>query len=170
MGECRRRGAKTLAIVNVVGSAIAKTADYCVHTWAGPEFAVALEGALKMKEISYLHAEAYAAGELKHGTIALVQEGQPVIALCCNESVTEKTMSNMVEVKTRGAKVLALAFGNNQRIVSLADDMLYIPRVEPLLCPVVEMIPLQMPVYYVARERGCDIDKPRNLAKSVTVE
>ena len=170
MGECRRRGAKTLAIVNVVGSTIAKTADYCLYTWAGPEIAVALEGALKMKEISYLHAEAYAAGELKHGTIALVQEGQPVIALCCNESVTEKTMSNMVEVKTRGAKVLALAFGDNQRIVSLADDMLYIPRVEPLLCPVVEMIPLQMLAYYVARERGCDIDKPRNLAKSVTVE
>ena len=123
-----------------------------------------------MKEISYIHAESYAAGELKHGTIALIHERQPVIALCCNESVTEKTMSNIVEVKARGAEVLALAFRDNQKIVSLADDMLFLPRTEPIFCPVVEIVPLQMLAYHVAKENGCDIDKPKNLAKSVTVE
>ena len=250
MKECRSRGAKILAIVNVVGSTIAKLADCTLYTWAGPEiavattkgyttqllvlylfalyaakrrntlepgqyrrligelkglpklmqqaldmnpriprlakkyhkaqsmffigrntdYAVALEGALKMKEISYIHAESYAAGELKHGTIALIQEKQPVIALCCNPSVTEKTMSNIVEVKARGAEVLAVAERGNQKIVSLADDMIYVPKVDTLLAACVEIIPLQLLAYYVARENGCDIDKPKNLAKSVTVE
>lgn len=250
MKECRSRGAKILAIVNVVGSTIAKLADCTLYTWAGPEiavattkgyttqllvlylfalyvakrrntleagqyrrligelkglpklmqqaldmnpriprlakkyhkaqsiffigrntdYAVALEGALKMKEISYIHAESYAAGELKHGTIALIQEKQPVIALCCNPSVTEKTTSNIVEVKARGAEVLAVAERGNQKIVSLADDMIYVPKVDTLLAACVEIIPLQLLAYYVARENGCDIDKPKNLAKSVTVE
>ena len=250
MKECRSRGAKILAIANVVGSTIAKLADCTLYTWAGPEIAVAttkgyttqmlvlylfalyvakrrntlepgqyrrligelkglpklmqqaldmnpriprlakkyhkaqsmffigrntdysvaLEGALKMKEISYIHAESYAAGELKHGTIALIQEKQPVIALCCNPSVTEKTMSNIVEVKARGAEVLAVAERGNQKIVSLADDMIYVPKVDTLLAACVEIIPLQLLAYYVARENGCDIDKPKNLAKSVTVE
>ena len=250
MKECRSRGARILAIVNVVGSTIAKLADCTLYTWAGPEiavattkgyttqllvlylfalyvakrrntlepgqyrrligelkglpklmqqaldmnpriprlakkyhkaqsmffigrntdYAVALEGALKMKEISYIHAESYAAGELKHGTIALIQEKQPVIALCCNPSVTEKTMSNIVEVKARGAEVLAVAERGNQKIVSLADDMIYVPKVDTLLAACVEIIPLQLLAYYVARENGCDIDKPKNLAKSVTVE
>lgn len=250
MKECRRRGAKVLAIVNVVGSTIAKLADVTLYTWAGPEiavattkgyttqllvlylfaltaakaletvdegeyrrllnamkalpkqiqqvldmnpgiprlakkyhntpsmffigrntdYAVALEGALKMKEISYIHAESYAAGELKHGTIALIHEGQPVIALCCNGAVTEKTMSNIVEVKARGAEVLAVANRENQKIVSLADDMIFIPKVDALLCAAVEIIPLQLLAYHVAKENGCDIDKPKNLAKSVTVE
>ena len=250
MRECQRRGAKTLAIVNVVGSTIAKLADWCLYTWAGPEiavattkgyttqltvlylfalyaamrlktvdnasfhqylstlkslpkliqqaldmnpgiyqlakkyhnaysmffigrntdYAVALEGALKMKEISYIHAESYAAGELKHGTIALICEGQPVIALCCNDSVSEKTMSNIVEVKARGAEVLAVAFRDTARIVSLADDMLYIPKIDPLFSAAVEIVPLQILAYHVAKENGCDIDKPKNLAKSVTVE
>ncbi len=250
MKECQHRGAKALAIVNVVGSTIAKLADYTLYTWAGPEiavattkgyttqltvlylfalyaarklghledaeykklqgtlkalpkllqqaldmnpglpqlakkyhdnpsmffigrntdYAVALEGALKMKEISYIHAESYAAGELKHGTIALIHEGQPVIALCCNDSLTEKTMSNIVEVKARGAEVLAVAFRENQRIVSLADDMIFIPKVSTLFSAAVEIVPLQLLAYYVAKENGCDIDKPKNLAKSVTVE
>ena len=134
------------------------------------DYAVALEGALKMKEISYIHAESYAAGELKHGTIALICEAQPVIALCCNEAITEKTMSNIVEVKARGAEVLAVAFRDNAKIVSFADDMLYIPKVHPLFSAAVEIIPLQLLAYHVARENGCDIDKPKNLAKSVTVE
>ena len=250
MKECQRRGAKALAIVNVVGSTIAKLADYTLYTWAGPEiavattkgyttqltvlylfalyaakalgtienkeykrlltalrgipkqmqavldmnpaipalakkyhgspsmffigrntdYAVALEGALKMKEISYIHAESYAAGELKHGTIALIYEGQPVIALCCNETVTEQTMSNIVEGQARGAEVLAVAFRDNGKIISLADDMIFVPRVDRLLCPVVEIVPLQLLAYHVAKENGCDIDKPKNLAKSVTVE
>lgn len=208
MKECKHRGAKTLAVVNVVGSTIANIADHTLYTWAGPEiavattkgyttqvsvlylfalytaktlhriddelydtlltslkalpkkiqealdmnpaipalakkyhgaasmffigrntdYAVALEGALKMKEISYIHAESYAAGELKHGTIALIEEQQPVIALCCNEHIMEKTMSNIVEVKSRGAEVLAVTYKDNQKIVSLVDDMIFIDR------------------------------------------
>ena len=250
MKECKNRGAKTLAVVNVVGSTIANTADYTLYTWAGPEiavattkgyttqvsvlylfalyaakkmnriddelyntllaalktlpkkiqealdmnsaiptlakkyhgadsmffigrntdYAIALEGALKMKEISYIHAESYAAGELKHGTIALIEEHQPVIALCCNESIMEKTMSNIVEVKARGAEVLAVTFKDNQKIVSLADDMIYVPKIETIFTAAVEIVPLQLLAYYVAKENGCDIDKPKNLAKSVTVE
>jgi glucosamine--fructose-6-phosphate aminotransferase (isomerizing) len=134
------------------------------------DYAVALEGALKMKEISYLHAEAYAAGELKHGTIALIEEHQPVIALCCNPAIMEKTLSNVVEVKSRGAEVLALTYRDNQKILSVADDRLFIPRVDPLFSAAVEILPLQLLAYYVAKENGCDIDKPKNLAKSVTVE
>ena len=250
MKDCKNRGATTLAVVNVVGSTIANTADFTLYTWAGPEiavattkgystqvsvlylfalyaakkmnriddklyndlleclktlpkkiqeaidmnsaistlakkyhgvdsmffigrntdYAVALEGALKMKEISYVHAESYAAGELKHGTIALVEEHQPVIALCCNEAIMEKTMSNIVEVKARGAEVLAVTFKDNHKIVSLADDVIFVPKIEMIFSAAVEIIPLQLLAYYVAKENGCDIDKPKNLAKSVTVE
>ena len=247
--ECKSKGAKTLSIVNVVGSSVAKLSDYTVYTWAGPEiavattkgyttqitvlyllsiyfadilgyanddydkyvktmlslpqkiqtsidmnsqipklakkyhsyqalffigrltdYAVALEGALKMKEISYLHAEAYAAGELKHGTIALIDDKQPVFALCCNPGIMEKTVSNIVEVKARGAQVLALTFRDNQKILSVADNLLFIPKIEALFSAVIEIVPLQLLAYYVAKENGCDIDKPKNLAKSVTVE
>ena len=132
--------------------------------------AVCLEGALKLKEISYLHAEAYAAGELKHGTIALIDEHRLVVALCCNEKLMEKTMSNILEVKARGAEVLAVTFRENSKIVSLADEMVYVPKVPAMLSAAVEIIPLQLFAYYVAKENGCDIDKPKNLAKSVTVE
>ncbi len=250
MKECKSRGARTLAIVNVVGSTIAKLADDTLYTWAGPEIAVAttkgyttqvsvlylvalyisrtlnrvedadyyhhlssllmlpkriqesldmnpkipkiakkyhatksmffigrntdsaiaLEAALKMKEISYIHAESYAAGELKHGTIALIEEHQPVIALCCNAAIMEKTLSNIVEVKARGAEVLAVAFKGNQEILSQADDVIFIPKIDTLFSAVVEIVPMQMLAYYVAKENGCDIDKPKNLAKSVTVE
>ena len=134
------------------------------------DYAVALEGALKMKEISYIHAEAYAAGELKHGTIALIEEHQPVIALCCNEKILEKTMSNIVEVKARGAEVLAVVFRDNHSISSYVDDVIYVPKIETIFTAAVEIIPLQLLAYYVAKENNCDIDKPKNLAKSVTVE
>ena len=134
------------------------------------DYAVALEGALKMKEISYLHAESYAAGELKHGTIALIEENQPVIAVCCNEALSDKTLSNIVEVKARGAKVLALAFKGNKKIVSQADDVIFIPRTETIFSACLAVVPLQLLAYYAAKEKGCDIDKPKNLAKSVTVE
>lgn len=250
MKECQSLGARTLAIVNVVGSTIAKLADHTLYTWAGPEIAVAttkgyttqlsllylfavyaaytmkllpqkeylrlicelqsiphkiqqvldmnaalpqlakkyntghsmfyigrntdyaaaLEGALKMKEISYIHAEAYAAGELKHGTIALIDEGQSVIALCCNRRIAEKTRNNIVEVKARGAQVLALAVKGDRAALTQADDLIYIPDLDPLFQPVVEIVPLQLLAYYAAKENGCDIDKPKNLAKSVTVE
>ena len=250
MKECQSLGARVLAIVNVVGSTIAKLADNTLYTWAGPEIAVAttkgyttqlsvlylfavyaahtmellsqqeylrlirelqsipqkiqqtldmnitlpqlakkyntghsmfyigrntdyaaaLEGALKMKEISYIHAEAYAAGELKHGTIALIDEGQSVIALCCNRHIAEKTMNNIVEVKARGAQVLALAVKGDRAVLAQADDVVYIPGLDPLFQSVAEIVPLQLLAYYVAKENGCDIDKPKNLAKSVTVE
>ena len=134
------------------------------------DYAVALEGALKMKEISYLHAESYAAGELKHGTIALIDENQPVIAVCCNEALCDKTLSNIVEVKARGAKVLALAFRGNTKIVSQADDVIFIPRIDTIFSAILAVVPLQLLAYYAAKEKGCDIDKPKNLAKSVTVE
>ncbi len=250
MKECKNRGAKTIAVVNVVGSTIATLADHALYTWAGPEiavattkgyttqlavlylfalftsrelgkideetylkllsalraipkkiqetidtnstihktaikyydnksmffigrntdYAIALEGALKMKEISYIHAESYAAGELKHGTIALIEEHRPVVALCYNESVMEKTVSNIVEVKARGADVLALTYKGNSKIVSVANDVIYVPKVETLFSAAVEIIPLQLLAYYVAKLNECDIDKPKNLAKSVTVE
>ena len=250
MKECQSLGARVLAIVNVVGSTIAKLADNTLYTWAGPEIAVAttkgyttqlsvlylfavyaahtmellsqqeylrlirelqsipqkiqqtldmnitlpqlakkyntghsmfyigrntdyaaaLEGALKMKEISYIHAEAYAAGELKHGAIALIDEGQSVIALCCNRHIAEKTMNNIVEVKARGAQVLALAVKGDRAVLAQADDVVYIPGLDPLFQSVAEIVPLQLLAYYVAKENGCDIDKPKNLAKSVTVE
>jgi len=250
MKECKERGARTLAIVNVVGSTIAKLADDVLYTWAGPEiavattkgyttqvsvlylvavyiaktleriedadyyhhlstllmlpkrvqealdmnpkipqmakkyhntksmffigrntdYAIALEAALKMKEISYIHAESYAAGELKHGTIALIEEHQPVIALCCNPHIMEKTLSNIVEVKARGAEVLAVTYKGNHEILAQADDVIFIPKIDNLFSAVVEIVPMQMLAYHVAKENGCDIDKPKNLAKSVTVE
>lgn len=250
MRECMERGAKCLAIVNVVGSTIARLADNVIYTHAGPEiavattkgyttqlaalylfavwaakllcriddrryaelieglrtlpslvqraidlnvhvkylserwhslsslffigrnidYAVAMEGSLKLKEISYIHSEAYAAGELKHGTIALIDEKRLVVALCCQDALFEKMVSNIQEVKARGAKVLGVAPEGNRRIFAEADDVLYSPRGERLFAALPEIVPLQLFAYYVARENGCSIDKPRNLAKSVTVE
>ena len=248
--ECKSRGAIVLAVVNVVGSTIAKLADHVIYTWAGPEIAVAttkgyttqvavlnlfavyaagrlgrltdeeydrmvgeilklpanlqrsldlnthvpylaqryhgnnslffvgrnidyavcLEGSLKLKEISYIHSEAYPAGELKHGTIALIEQGRLVIALCCYEALFEKMMSNVEEVKARGAKVLAVALEGNRQVFAKADDIIFIPKTDPLFAAIPEIVPLQLFAYYVAKENGCDIDKPKNLAKSVTVE
>ncbi len=248
--RCKAMGAYVLAVVNVVGSTIAKLADHVLYTHAGPEIAVAttkgyttqlaalcliavwaaeklgrvgperyaalveavreipsqiqraidlnahvselavryhandslffigrnidyaacLEGSLKLKEISYLHSEAYPAGELKHGTIALVDSGRLVVALCCQERLFDKMMSNIEEVKARGATVLGVAMEGSGRIFSAADEALFVPRAEPLFVAAAEIVPLQLFAYYVAKENGCDIDKPRNLAKSVTVE
>ncbi len=248
--EGKRRGARVLSIVNVVGSTIARLSDHVLYTWAGPEIAVAttkgyttqlavlylfavyaarlsgrigeeeyaaliadlqrlpklmqdaidmnpgvsklakkyflsrsiffigrnsdwaiaLEGALKMKEISYIHAESYAAGELKHGTISLIEDGTPVIAVCCNEELLEKTMSNILEVKARGARVLTVSCASCRKLVSQANDFIFVPDIRSIFSAIVAIVPLQLLAYYVARENGCDIDKPRNLAKSVTVE
>lgn len=134
------------------------------------DYAVALEASLKLKEISYIHSEAYAAGELKHGTISLVEEGRTVIALCSCERLFEKLMSNIKEVKARGAYVVACAHEGCGDIESEAEDVIYIPRIHPLLTASLEVVPFQIYAYYVALYKGCDIDKPRNLAKSVTVE
>ena len=251
MREAKRRGGRTLAIVNVVGSSIAREADDVLYTWAGPEIAVAttkaystqlvlmdlvglylgdllgtvapeeyraiveaverlpeqmqgwlthvedvqyfasryfnhasmffigrnldyamgLEGSLKLKEISYIHSEAYASGELKHGTISLIEEGTLVVALGTYAPLFDKAMSNVVEVKARGAEVLALtteAF--RSKMEKNADAIIAVPEVHPVLQPSLGVVPLQLFSYYVALQRGCDIDKPRNLAKSVTVE
>ena len=248
--EAKERGAKTLAICNVVGSTIARLADTVLYTWAGPEIAVAttkgyttqvaildllavylarrlsriddgeerrlvreiqkipqqmqrsvdlnpglpdiaksyhdnqnmffigrnldyavcLESSLKLKEISYIHSEACAAGELKHGPIALIEPGRLVIALACQERLFDKTMSNIKEVKARGAEVLGVAMEGNTRILTEADKAIYIPRCEPLFAAAPAIVPMQLFAYYVAKENGCDIDKPKNLAKSVTVE
>ena len=250
MKECKARGARVLAIVNVVGSTIAKLADDVVYTWAGPEIAVAttkgyttqvavmdmlavylarrlgrlddaqnkelgdailqfpsliqrsidlnpnlpalaekyhshndvffigrnldyaasMEGSLKLKEISYLHSEAYAAGELKHGTIALIEKGRPVVALACYETLFDKMMSNIKEVKARGAQVLAVVLEGNLQIFAEADDVIFVPRTKEIFNTLPEIVPLQLFAYYVAKANGCAIDKPKNLAKSVTVE
>lgn len=248
--EAKRLGSRTLAVVNVLGSSIAREADDVLYTLAGPEIAVAttkgyttqvaalyliglyfagvigarsseeyagllnslknlpaaveeilaapekiqylaaqyagardvffigrgmdyasaLEGALKLKEISYIHAEAYPAGELKHGTISLIEKGSPVITVAVDPDLFEKTLSNAVEVATRGASVIAIAAKTNARIEQKADYTVFIPECSPLIAPVLTAVVLQLFGYYVAAAKGLDIDKPRNLAKSVTVE
>lgn len=135
------------------------------------DYALGLEGSLKLKEISYIHSESYAAGELKHGTISLIEHGTLVVALATYEPLVEKILSNIVEVKSRGAEVLAMTTERTESMISSqASEVFVIPKVHSLLQPVLGVIPLQLFAYYVALNRGCDIDKPRNLAKSVTVE
>jgi len=251
--EAKRRGARTLAVVNVVGSAIAKTADSVIYTWAGPEIAVAttkafstqlavvymltlymaellgtvtkedyraavaalqrlpqdleyvlrqenlqkiqymasryygrhnafyvgrnmdsavcLEGSLKLKEVAYLHSEAYPAGELKHGPISLIEEGTLVVALATVEHLFDKTMANIKEVKARGADVLCVTLESREADArKIANNIITIPDAMPDVRPSLSLVPLQLFAYYVAVNRGCDVDKPRNLAKSVTVE
>ena len=132
----------------------------------GADHAVAWEASLKLKEISYIHSEAYAAGELKHGTISLIEEGTLVVALACETETAMKTMANVQETVARGARVVL--FTTDETLT--AHDVVCIPTCEPLFLPSVLILPLQLFGYYVALERGCDIDRPRNLAKSVTVE
>ena len=248
--EAKAQGIKTLGIVNVVGSSIAREADRVMYTWAGPEIAVAttkaysaqliahyllaihfaqvkgqipeaqvsemitdlkviptqiemllankehiqkianryvgakdvffigrgidysigMEGSLKLKEISYIHSEAYAAGELKHGTISLIEEGTLVAALVTQKDLYKKTLSNIVEVRSRGAVVLAVTNEDNTEIEKNADYVIYIPQTNKYFTNSLAIIPLQLFAYYVSVGRGCDVDKPRNLAKSVTVE
>ena len=136
----------------------------------GLDYAVALEGSLKLKEISYIHSEAYAGGELKHGPIALIEQGTPVIALLTEERLKDKMISNIREVVTRGARVLAIANEGDNEAKEVCDDVIYIPKTLSLLTPVLSVVPLQLISYYMAKQKGCDVDKPRNLAKSVTVE
>ncbi len=248
--EAKGRGVKTLGIVNVVGSSIAREADRVMYTWAGPEIAVAttkaysaqlvaeyllaikfaqakhtvaeqevagllrdlqklpeqiemllsnkgriqhfanryiaakdvffvgrgidyaisMEGSLKLKEISYIHSEAYAAGELKHGTISLIEEGTLVAAVVTQEELYKKTISNIVELSSRGAFVLAVTNTGNREIEKAADYVIYIPQTNKYFTNSLAIIPLQLFSYYVSVGKGCDVDKPRNLAKSVTVE
>ena len=136
----------------------------------GLDYAIAMEGSLKLKEISYLHSEAMPAGELKHGTLALITNGTPVVVVNTQQHVYDKTISGLQEVKARGAHVIAVAYADDSEIHKYADEVLAIPRVPDLLSPVVSIVPLQLLAYHVADARGLDIDQPRNLAKSVTVE
>jgi glucosamine--fructose-6-phosphate aminotransferase (isomerizing) len=248
--EARKKGAKVLSIVNVIGSSIARESDNVLYTWAGPEIAVAstkayntqlsalalialdfaykkglmsekelgavienlkgvpeaiekilldrekiqkfaaehynaksiffigrgldyalsMEGSLKLKEISYIHSEAYAGGELKHGTIALIEKGTLVVCPMTQDSLYEKMVSNIKEVKARGAVVLAITHEKNADVEKVADMVVTIPDTNPLLAPIAAVTPMQLFAYYMAVLKGCDVDKPRNLAKSVTVE
>ena len=248
--DAKANGIKTLAIVNVVGSTIAREADYVIYTLAGPEisvattkaysaqlavcyvlaikialtkgtitadeakelteevmsipakinkvledkerlqwfaaklaaqkdiffigrgidYAITMEGSLKMKEISYIHSEAYAAGELKHGTISLIEEGTFVIGVLTQSALYEKTLSNLVETKARGAYLMALTSFGNYAIEDSADFVVYVPKINELFAASLAVVPLQLLGYYVSCARGLDVDKPRNLAKSVTVE
>ena len=133
------------------------------------DYALSLEGSLKLKEISYIHSEAYAAGELKHGTISLIEKGTPVIALVTHEELIGKMVSNIEEVKTRGAQVMCIACDDHPEMETVGQTV-FIPKVCDMLLPGLAVIPLQLFAYYVASLKGCDIDKPRNLAKSVPVE
>ncbi|AWK50539.1 glutamine--fructose-6-phosphate transaminase (isomerizing) [Clostridium beijerinckii] len=248
--DCKKSGARTLAVTNVVGSTISREAQNVIYTMAGPEIAVAstkayttqvvvmyllgmylselkgllskelekelkealllvpekvkevldkaeevekiakllanetdvfylgrgadyalsVEASLKLKEISYIHSEAYAGGELKHGTIALIEKGTKVIAVLTQKSLREKMISNIVEVKARGAEVIAIAYEGDELDESVFDKVIRIPEILNLVSPIVAVVALQLLAYYTARDKGCDIDKPRNLAKSVTVE
>ncbi len=234
----KQQGAKTVGIINVMDSTIAREADSVIYTRAGPEigvastkafiaqlvvlyklafqlagkewkgeelspvleqalqlneslrslaqkyyqyqnflyigrnsnFPLAMEGALKLKEISYIHAEAYPAGELKHGPISLVSEEVPTLAICPQDSVYEKTISNIQEIKARNGKVIVIATEGDEKIKSVSDDVIYISKVEEIFYPFIISIPLQLFAYHIADGKECDVDKPRNLAKSCTVE
>jgi len=134
------------------------------------DYAVSLEGSLKLKEISYIHSEAYPAGELKHGTLALIEDNVPVIALATQPDIFEKMVSNIVEVKARGGRILGFATEGDTELVKAVDEVIYMPSTLPMLTPILTVIPLQLLAYYASVARGLDVDKPRNLAKSVTVE
>ena len=136
----------------------------------GINYAVAREGALKLKEISYIHAEGYPAGEMKHGPIALIDETMPVVAIATQDHLYDKMISQIQQAKARGGLVIAIATEGDTAIQREADHVIYVPQTPPLLSPVVNVIPLQLLSYHIAVRRGCDVDQPRNLAKSVTVE
>jgi glucosamine--fructose-6-phosphate aminotransferase (isomerizing) len=167
---------------NLVGQVLEDGTDYealaneyfkrenFLYLGRGINYPIALEGALKLKEISYIHAEGYPAGEMKHGPIALIDERMPVVVIAVKDRVYEKVISNIEQVKARGGIVIALVTEGDEGIARKADHVLYIPQTSPLLTPVLAVIPLQLLAYHIAVRRGCDVDQPRNLAKSVTVE
>jgi glucosamine--fructose-6-phosphate aminotransferase (isomerizing) len=136
----------------------------------GVQFPIALEGALKLKELSYIHAEGYPAGEMKHGPIALIDDDMPVVAIAVRDHVYEKVVSNIEQVKARGGRVIAIASDGDESISAKADHVIHVPITIPHLLPILTTIPMQLLAYHIAVRRGCDVDQPRNLAKSVTVE
>ena len=147
-----------------------KDSENCLYLGRGYNYPVALEGALKLKEISYIHAEGYPAAEMKHGPIALIDKNMPVVVVATTDRIYSKILSNIEEVRARGGKVIAIASEQNNEIAKLVDHVLYIPETIDALVPILSVIPLQLLAYQIAVMRGCDVDKPRNLAKSVTVE
>jgi glucosamine--fructose-6-phosphate aminotransferase (isomerizing) len=153
-----------------LGTEMLAGASDSLYLGRGILYPIALEGALKLKEISYLHAEGYPAGEMKHGPIALLQDGFPVVAVVPSGPNRDKLIGNLMEVRARGARVLAVADEATDGVTEVADLVYEVPHVHPLLQPVVTVVPLQLLAYHVAVELGLDVDQPRNLAKSVTVE
>ncbi|HWR21809.1 MAG TPA: isomerizing glutamine--fructose-6-phosphate transaminase, partial [Verrucomicrobiae bacterium] len=146
------------------------TASDFLYLGRGINYPIALEGALKLKEISYIHAEGYPAGEMKHGPIAMITEEMPVVFLAPKDRTFEKVLSNIEEVKTRNGIVIALSDETDSRLMAKADHLVNIPRTSPHLMPLLLVVPLQLLAYHIAVRKGCDVDQPRNLAKSVTVE
>ncbi len=155
--------------IKEIASRYAKHSNF-LYLGRGYNFPVALEGALKLKEISYIHAEGYPAAEMKHGPIALIDESMPVVVIAPQDAFYEKILSNMQEVKARGGRIIAITTQGDDQVEKLADDIIEIPRTLPHLTPILSVVPLQLLAYYIAVERGCHVDQPRNLAKSVTVE
>jgi glucosamine--fructose-6-phosphate aminotransferase (isomerizing) len=145
-------------------------ADHFLYLGRGYNYPVALEGALKLKEISYIHAEGYPAAEMKHGPIALIDENMPVVVIAPQDDVYEKVLSNIQEVRARGGKLIAIASEGDKEIAEMAEHVIYIPHTHTMFVPILSVIPLQLLAYYMATARGADVDQPRNLAKSVTVE
>ena len=166
----------------LVGQVLERDADYLelaerfykaqnfLFLGRGINYPIALEGALKLKEISYIHAEGYPAGEMKHGPIALIDESMPVLAIVTKDALYDKMISQVQQAKARGGVVIALATEGDELIRQEADYVIYVPETPPLLAPVVNVVPLQLLSYHIAVRRGADVDQPRNLAKSVTVE
>jgi glucosamine--fructose-6-phosphate aminotransferase (isomerizing) len=146
-----------------------RTTDF-LYLGRSLHYPIALEGALKLKEISYIHAEGYPAGEMKHGPIALIDENLPVVILATQDLLYEKIKSNVEEVKTRQGTVIAVCSEGDEELSGIVDHVLHVPRTIPGLTPLLEVLPLQLLAYHIAVELGCDVDQPRNLAKSVTVE
>ncbi|MDX1437459.1 MAG: SIS domain-containing protein, partial [Anaerolineales bacterium] len=144
--------------------------SHCLYLGRGINMPTAYEGALKLKEISYIHAEGYPGGEMKHGPIALVDEEMPVVAICLDDPWYEKMLSQVEQTKARGGKVIAVATDGDERIGEIADYVIWVPRISWMLSPAIAVIPLQILAYNIAALRGLDVDQPRNLAKSVTVE
>ena len=181
--KCRELTAELVNIPGVIDKAIDElvddcqfistkliTADSLLYIGRGLDYALSMEGSLKLKEISYIHSESYAAGELKHGTISLVTEGMPVIAVATQNTLLEKTVSNIKEVKARGAMTIVICDESAELDKDAADYTIRVPRITEVLMPMVATVPMQLLAYYTSVNKGNDVDKPRNLAKSVTVE
>ena len=152
---------------------IAKKYQFCnnlLFMGRGYNYPIALEGALKMKEISYIHAEGYSSAEMKHGPIAIINNLTPVIFIALKDNVYEKTISNLKEIKSRDGRIIGIVNNNNNELDDILDDIIRLPELEYQLYPLLTILPLQLLAYYVALERKCDIDQPKNLAKCVTVE